>query len=127
MFMARFGFWLVALLVVAASIADATAQVHVRGYYRKNGTYVAPHVRSSPNSSRTDNYSSRGNYNPYTGQRGTVDSYRESRPHRYAPAATYAPSPSYVAQPYVSHLPTPARAPVPATPVWRCLDANGRA
>jgi hypothetical protein len=22
--------------------------VHVRGYYRKNGTYVAPHTRSAP-------------------------------------------------------------------------------
>lgn len=30
--------------------------VHVRGYYRKNGTYVQPYIRSSPDSSRSNNY-----------------------------------------------------------------------
>ena len=28
----------------------------MRGYYKKNGTYVAPHTRSIPNSTRSDNY-----------------------------------------------------------------------
>lgn len=42
------------------------SQVAVRGYYRKNGTYVQPHVRTAPNSTVTDNYSYRGNYNPNT-------------------------------------------------------------
>lgn len=36
-------------------------QVNVKGYYRKNGTYVAPHVRTRPNSTVTDNYSYMGN------------------------------------------------------------------
>lgn len=44
------------------------AQVHVRGYYRKNGTYVRPHVRTRPNHTKTDNYSYPGNYNPNTGR-----------------------------------------------------------
>lgn len=30
--------------------------VYVHGYYRKDGTYVRPHVRSSPNSYKWDNY-----------------------------------------------------------------------
>jgi len=47
------------------------AQVHVRGYTRSNGTYVAPHMRSSPNSTPTDNYSYPGNTNPYTGKTAT--------------------------------------------------------
>lgn len=63
------------LLLLVFIIGDVVAQVRVKGYYRKNGTYVAPHYRSSPNSSRLDNYSSRGNYNPYTGRRGTVNPY----------------------------------------------------
>lgn len=46
-------------------------QVHVKGYYRSNGTYVAPHTRSSPNSSPYDNYSYPGNTNPYTGKTAT--------------------------------------------------------
>jgi len=41
----------------------AFAQVQVRGYYRKDGTYVRPHVRTAPNSTVTDNYSYQGNYN----------------------------------------------------------------
>ncbi len=49
----------------------AEGQVHVKGYYRSNGTYVAPHTRSSPNSSPYDNYSYPGNTNPYTGKTAT--------------------------------------------------------
>ena len=52
------------------------AYVSVKGYYRSNGTYVAPYTRSSPNSTRLDNYSTRGNYNPYTGKAGTRNPYR---------------------------------------------------
>lgn len=40
------------------------SQVHVRGYYRKDGTYIRPHERTVPNSTITDNYSYQGNYNP---------------------------------------------------------------
>ncbi len=47
-------------------------QVHVNGYFRKDGTYVQPYYRSSPNDTTDDNYSTKGNYNPYTGERGTV-------------------------------------------------------
>jgi hypothetical protein len=45
--------------------------VNVRGYTRRDGTYVAPHVRTAPNSSKMDNWSTKGNVNPYTGKRGT--------------------------------------------------------
>lgn len=52
---------------------SAFADTFVNGYYRQNGTYVQPHYRSSPNNSVYDNYSTRGNVNPYTGRAGTVD------------------------------------------------------
>ena len=45
--------------------------VHVNGYYRSNGTYVQPHYRSSPNGTKSDNWSTKGNINPYTGKEGT--------------------------------------------------------
>lgn len=45
----------------------------VKGYTRKDGTYVQPHYRSAPNNTRNDNYSTKGNENPYTGRKGTVD------------------------------------------------------
>jgi len=51
------------------------ADQYVHGYYRSNGTYVQPYHRSSPNGTVIDNYSFRGNLNPYTGKFGT-NSYR---------------------------------------------------
>ena len=64
---------LAALLSIAAFSSAVQADVYVRGYTRSDGTYVAPHYRSNPNSSRSDNWSTRGNVNPYTGERGTKD------------------------------------------------------
>ncbi len=63
-----------ALALIAASTA-ALADQYVHGHFRKDGTYVQPHYRSSPNHSTYDNYSTRGNYNPWTGEKGTVDPY----------------------------------------------------
>lgn len=63
-------------LVAACLISPATAaQVRVKGYVKKDGTYVAPHYRSSPNGTTLDNYSTKGNTNPYTGKVGTRDPY----------------------------------------------------
>ena len=44
--------------------------VPVRGHYRSDGTYVPGHWRSDPNSTTLDNWSTRGNVNPYTGKPG---------------------------------------------------------
>lgn len=79
---------LAAILVTFGS--GAFAQVHVKGYTRSNGTYVAPYVRSSPDHSIYNNYSTIPNVNPYTGKAGTVNPY--------APSTVYsAPSSSYTA------------------------------
>lgn len=37
---------------------------------RKDGKYVAPHNRTNANKTQRDNWSSKGNTNPYTGKRG---------------------------------------------------------
>lgn len=108
------GRWIAMLVLLAGFIAQAHAQVHVRGYHRKDGTYVAPHYRSAPNSTRSDNYSSRGNLNPYTGQRGTVDPYR-------SPPSTGLPAPQPVP---AQRLPAPAVA-VQQVAAWRCVDVTG--
>lgn len=42
-----------------------------KGYTKKDGTYVAPHHQTNPNSTTRDNYNTRGNYNPHNGQIGT--------------------------------------------------------
>lgn len=53
------------------------AAVYVHGYYRSNGTYVAPHYRSNPDGNPYNNYSYPGNTNPYTGvtATGNPDTY----------------------------------------------------
>lgn len=53
------------------------AQVHVRGYYRKDCTYVKPHQRSKPDGNPYNNYSFPGNTNPHTGKvaTGNPDTY----------------------------------------------------
>lgn len=47
------------------------AQVKVKGYYRKDGTYVKPHYRSNPDGNPYNNWSYPGNTNPYTGKTAT--------------------------------------------------------
>ena len=62
-------------LVCAVAAASVSAQTYVKPYTRSDGTTVQGHYRSSPNSTALDNYSTRGNVNPYTGQIGTRDPY----------------------------------------------------
>ena len=42
----------------------------VSGYTRSNGTYVQGHVRTIPNTTNWDNFSTSGNSNPFTGSTG---------------------------------------------------------
>ena len=43
----------------------------ISGHVRSDGTYVAPHMATDSDQTRNDNYSTRGNLNPYTGAPGT--------------------------------------------------------
>jgi hypothetical protein len=55
----------------------ASAKTPVRGYVKKNGQYVAPHNRTSPDRTPFNNWSSKGNVNPYTGKKGTKEPYKK--------------------------------------------------
>lgn len=44
---------------------------YVKGYYKSNGTYVQGYYRTKSNNTNLDNYSTKGNINPYTGASGT--------------------------------------------------------
>jgi len=70
----------IATLILALSAGAAMAQTYVDPHLRKDGTYVPGHYRTAPNSTLTDNYSTKGNVNPYTGQAGTVDPYKVQTP-----------------------------------------------
>jgi hypothetical protein len=43
----------------------------VSGYTTKNGTYVQPHHATNRDNTRANNWSQKGNVNPYTGKEGT--------------------------------------------------------
>jgi hypothetical protein len=52
-------------------LGSAFANTPVRSYVKKNGAYVQQHHRTSPDHTQRNNYSTKGNVNPYTGKRGT--------------------------------------------------------
>lgn len=63
--------------VLSFSVSAEARTTGVRGYYKPStGKYVAPHYKTTPNRSKFDNYSTKGNYNPYSGKKGTVNPYR---------------------------------------------------
>jgi len=53
--------------------AQSAGSHGVKGYTKKDGTYVAPHRQTNPNSTQRDNWSSKPNVNPYTGKQGTKE------------------------------------------------------
>lgn len=63
-------FLLIAALVVSFP-ALVVADTYVNGYTRKDGTYVKPHYRSKSDGNVYNNWSTKGNVNPYTGKAGT--------------------------------------------------------
>lgn len=68
------------LLLLPAALAKG-GSTYVKGYFRKNGTYVSPHYRSAPDGNAFNNWSTIGNVNPYTGKEGTRDPYSSGSLH----------------------------------------------
>ena len=57
--------------LVAASPAFAGGSHYVHSYVKKDGTYVQGHEATNPDGNFNNNWSTKGNINPYTGQEGT--------------------------------------------------------
>lgn len=64
-----------AILFILSSTTFAKT-VRVKGGVTKSGIYRPPHYRTSPNRTKLDNWSTKGNVNPFTGKKGTVDPYK---------------------------------------------------
>jgi hypothetical protein len=81
-------FVLTILATVFISLPQVSeAYVSVKGYYRKDGTYVSPHVRSNPNGLKYDNYSYTPSQGLYNKTYGTRDAYWDT--------PTYVTDPNY--------------------------------
>lgn len=63
------------LLTLISVIALCQTPQYVNGYRKSNGTYVQGYYRTSANHTVRDNYSTKGNVNPYTNKRGTRTYY----------------------------------------------------
>jgi len=64
---------LIILFFTNLILAQVNSNYHyVEGYTRSDGTYVKGHYRTDPNHTNTDNYSTLGNTNPWTGQPGWI-------------------------------------------------------
>ena len=64
------------LVLGISNFADARV-TSVRGYIKPStGHYVAPHFKTTPNSTKFDNFSTKGNYNSFTGKKGTVNPWK---------------------------------------------------
>jgi hypothetical protein len=67
-------FLMMILCLTFATTHAQTTNSHsttTRGYTKKNGTYVAPAHKTTSNRTQRDNYTTKGNTNPYTGKQGT--------------------------------------------------------
>lgn len=80
------------ILAVALCFATTAfaSDESVGGYMRRDGTYVPPHHRTTPNETKMDNYSTQGNVNPYTGQAGRVDPYQQPSYPQYPSRPQYS-------------------------------------
>lgn len=90
--------FVLAVAVLAGSFTSCSqlqADHFVHGHFTYYGAYVRPHFQSHADGNFYNNYSTRGELNPYTGQFGThhwpsysYPAYRYSSPYRsvYAPA-----------------------------------------
>lgn len=61
------------LASVSLCQSKSSSDVFVKSYTRSDGTVVKGHYRSAPNYTNRDNFSTKGNTNPYTGKRGYID------------------------------------------------------
>ena len=77
---------LLAFSEVAAAYGDTT----VREYVKRDGTYVRRHHRTKPDDTMWNNYSSKGNTNPWTGQRGWITPIGR-KPRNWRPNHFFSP------------------------------------
>lgn len=44
--------------------------IYIKGYTKKNGTIIKGYYRSLPDKDKSNNWSTKGNINPFTGKKG---------------------------------------------------------
>ncbi len=73
---------IVLALLLIGSFISLTFADYAPGYTKKTGKYVKAYNRSHSNKTVRDNYSYKGNVNPYTGRKGKSN-YKHSSSSTY--------------------------------------------
>jgi len=91
---------LLSLVLCSICILAQTNPHHVwvRGHWR-GSTWVDGYYRTAPNHTNVDNFSTKGNINPYTGKSGTVSPDGQENPWQ----AKSKEEATYIVQPYASN------------------------
>ncbi len=64
------------VLVIVLCLSTEGKATRVKGFIkRSSGTYVMPYHRTKANTTKIDNWSTKGNVNPYTGKNGTKEPF----------------------------------------------------
>lgn len=62
-------------LLITTSVEART--IKVKSYFKPStGKYVSSYFKTSANKTKIDNFSTKGNYNPYTGKKGYANPYK---------------------------------------------------
>jgi hypothetical protein len=63
--------FLILFVTLFLVVKSSYAYVRVRGYFRRStGSYVIPHFRTNPDGFKFNNWSFKGNINPFTFKKG---------------------------------------------------------
>lgn len=66
----------IAIALFTTSSVEAKT-ISVKSYFKPSiGRYVNSYFKTSPNKTKLDNFSTKYNYNPYTGKKGYVNPFK---------------------------------------------------
>lgn len=69
-------FILVVMIFGVIGFSHAKPYQYIRPYVKSNGKIVNGYLKTYQNNTKFDNFSTKGNINPFTGKKGTVNPYR---------------------------------------------------
>jgi hypothetical protein len=80
--------------VFTCVLTYAQSQTYIKGYTKKDGTYVQGHFRQTPNSTNHDNWSTTQKINPHTNENGSRAKDYSSQANNYGAGQTIYTGPN---------------------------------
>ena len=74
--------------IMISALASAQSSTYVNGYTKSDGTYVQGYYKTTTDNTNTNNYSTQGNTNSYTGESGTRAKDYSTQAYNYGSGQT---------------------------------------